>query len=71
MATGWPEAIDEAGVTTTEGEYIKVDSIIVSSGYKYDFNFLNGKIVELEKCEKKIKNLYRQIIPAQFPTLGL
>ena len=67
---GWPKSIFKDGVMTSNDEFIKTDSIIVSSGYKYDFSFMNGKI-ELEACEKKVNDMYRQIIPARYPTVGL
>ena len=42
----------EHGVFTTNGDFIETNSIIISSGYQYDFSFLNGK-VHLSECQKK------------------
>ena len=45
--------------------------IIVAAGYKYSFPFLDNDTVELDPTNRKIENLYRQIIPSNQPRLGL
>merc|ERR1719259_53041 len=69
MFVGWPTSVHETGIITNNNDEIECDSIIVSSGYQYDFSFLGDRL-KLSECGKKVKNLYRQIIPASHPTIG-
>ena len=44
LILGWPSKVEKSGVHTTNGDFIECDSIIVSSGYEYDFSFLDNLI---------------------------
>ena len=45
--------------------------IIVAAGYLYKFPFLENDVLELDPTNRKIENLYHQIIPTSQPRLGL
>ena len=54
MFVGWPKSVHETGIITNNNDEIECDSIIVSSGYQYDFSFLGDRL-KLSECGKKGK----------------
>merc|ERR1719259_146867 len=54
MFVGWPMSVHETGIITNNNDEIECDSIIVSSGYQYDFSFLGDRL-KLSECGKKSK----------------
>ena len=54
MFVGWPMSVHETGIITNNNDEIECDSIIVSSGYQYDFLFLGDRL-KLSECGKKGK----------------
>ena len=52
MFVGWPKSVHATGIITNNNYEIECDSIIVSSGYQYDFSFLGDRL-KLSECGKK------------------
>lgn len=64
-----PSGFDANGnLCLPDGSRLDIDEFMYCTGYRYEFPFLNGDIVEVE--DNRVYALYRDIVPPRHPTLA-
>ena len=53
-----------------KGDQVECNVVILASGYCFDFSFLPDDAVSIHGCQKKVNNIYHQILHVNYPTLG-
>lgn len=55
-------------VKTSDGEIYEVDSIILCTGYLYDFPFMDDG-VKISNCNQRLYPLYKHLVDARYPNI--